>query len=209
MEPIPMRKRHPILKGFEETDLISYGGNLGTVIADSSSEVLMTFVPSFPIYPPETAWMREPKTDIPGLILNTKTLGGRVAYMPADLDRQFGRYNLPDHGDLIANLVRWVAKENIPINLECAGLIDCNIFNQKDRMVLHLVNLTSAGTWRQPVDEYIPVGPVKVKLKLSKDIRGKALTLLVSGQKVTPTVLNGWVSFTVNSITDHEVVIIS
>ena len=30
----------------------------------------MTFVPAFPIYPPETAWMREPRTDIPGLVLN-------------------------------------------------------------------------------------------------------------------------------------------
>ncbi len=27
---------------------------------------MMTFIPPFPIYPPETAWMREFRTDIPG-----------------------------------------------------------------------------------------------------------------------------------------------
>ena len=37
----------------------------------------MTFVPPFPIYPPETAWMREPKTDLPGLILNSPARAGR------------------------------------------------------------------------------------------------------------------------------------
>jgi hypothetical protein len=89
--------------------------------------VLMTFIPQFPIYPPETAWMREPKTDIPGLILNSISGGGRIAFMPADLDRQFGRYNLPDHGNLLANLIRWAVKDDIPLTVECAGLIDCNL----------------------------------------------------------------------------------
>ena len=50
--------------------------------------------------------------------------------MPADLDRQFGRYNLPDHGNLLANLIRWAAKDNIPLAVECAGLIDCNLYHQ-------------------------------------------------------------------------------
>ena len=67
----------------------------------------LTFIPEFPIYPPETAWMREPKTDIPGLILNTLSNGSRIVYMPADIDRQFARYNLPDHGNLLSNIIKW------------------------------------------------------------------------------------------------------
>ena len=57
---------------------------------------LATYVPAFPIYPPETAWMRVSKTNIPGLILKRTENGSRIAFMPADIDRQFGRYNLPD-----------------------------------------------------------------------------------------------------------------
>ena len=91
----------------------------------------------------------------------------------------------------------------------CAGLIDCNLYQQSGRLILHLVNLTSAGTWRQPVDEYIPIGPAKVRIKLPEGVPGMNLQLLVSGQKISSTVEKGWVHFTVNSITDHEVVVLT
>ncbi|MCX6239328.1 MAG: Tat pathway signal protein, partial [Bacteroidia bacterium] len=87
--------------------------------------------------------------------------------------------------------------------------IDCNLYQQPGRLILHLVNLTSAGTWRQPVDEYIPIGPVKVRVKLTNDVSGKNLQLLVSDQKISGTVEKGWVHFTVDSITDHEVAVIT
>jgi hypothetical protein len=209
MEPPVSGERHPVLKGFDETDILSFGGLLESVRTDSGAEVLMTFIPQFPIYPPETAWMREPKTDVPGLILNKIPGGGRIAFMPADLDRQFGRFNLPDHGNILANLIRWVAKDDIPLIVECAGLVDCNIFHQRGRLILHLVNLTSAGTWRQPVDEFIPIGPVKVRIKLPEDVRGRNLHLLVSDQKMSASVEKGWSRFTINSISDHEVAVIT
>jgi hypothetical protein len=209
LEPSVNGVRHSVLKGFEETDILEFGGLLESVRTDSGAKVLMTFIPQFPIYPPETAWMREPKTDIPGLILNTISGGGHIAFMPADIDRQFGRYNLPDHGNLLANLIRWAANDEIPLSVECAGLIDCNLYQQKGCMILHLVNLTSAGTWRQPVDEYIPIGPVKVRVKLTNDVSGKNLLMLVSGQKISGTIEKGWISFTINSIIDHEVIVIS
>jgi hypothetical protein len=130
--------------------------------------------------------MRVPKTDIPGLILNTLSGGSRIAFMPTDLDRQSSRYNLPDHGNLLANLVRWAAKDDIPLVVECAGLIDCNISHQPGRLILHMINLTSAGTWRQPVDEFIPKSHVKVRIKMSEDVLGRRLNLLVSNQKKPP-----------------------
>jgi hypothetical protein len=208
-EPVAPGDRHPVLKGFDETDIISFGGLLGTIHTDTETEVLMTFIPEFPIYPPETAWMREPKTDIPGLILNSIPGCGNIAFMPADIDRQFGRYNLPDHGNLLANLIRWAAKDNIPLSVECAGLIDCNIYRKNDSLILHLVNLTSAGTWRQPVDEYIPVGPVKIRLRLPPGLNAFNMRLLVSEKKIPFTISNGWSEFAIESITDHEVIVIS
>jgi hypothetical protein len=129
--------------------------------------------------------------------------------MPADIDRQFGRYNLPDHGTILANLVRWATKDNIPLSVECAGLIDCNMYQKDDSLIIHFVNLTSAGTWRQPVDEYIPVGPVKVSVRLPEGVKGRDLQPLVSLQKIGFTIKNGWTEFILNSITDHEVIVIS
>ena len=208
-EPDVTGVRHPVLKGFEETDILSFGGLLKDVKIDPGTEILMTFVPQFPVFPPEMAWMKEPKTNIPGLMIKKAEGGGNVAFIPADIDRQFGRYNLPDHGNLLANIIRWLDKDKIPLKVECAALLDCNIYRQKNRLILHIVNLTSAGTWRQPVDEYIPVGPVKIKVRLQDGIQGKTLRSLVSDKKLIPLQDNGWVKFVIDSVTDHEVVIIA
>ena len=202
-------KRHAILKGFGETDILPFGGLLEPMRTDDGTEVVMTFIPQFPVYPPETAWMREPKTNIPGLILNNKENGSRIAFLPADIDRQFGRFNLPDHGDLLANLIRWAAKDEIPLEVEGRGLVDCHLYSQSGRMILHLVNLTSAGTWRQPVHELIAVGPLRVRVKLPKDVRGKNVRSLVSDQKISGAVSDGWIVFEIRSVVDHEVVVIS
>lgn len=208
-EPAVTGERHEVLKGFEETDILPFGGFLTSLRIDDNSKVIMTFIPEFPIYPPETAWMREPSTDIPGLIVNTFSTGNRVAFMPADIDRQFALYNLPDHGNLLKNIILWALKDNVPLSVEGAGLIDCNLYQQPGRMILHLTNLTSAGTWRTPVDEYIPIGPVSVKVRLTKDVNGEYPNLLVAGQKISATVKDGWSTFRINSILNHEVVVLT
>ncbi len=208
-EPVVSRKRHIILKGFEETDILPYGGLSEPLRIDAGAEVLMTFIPQFPTYPPEKAWMREPKTDIPGVIINTRANGSRIAFVPANIDRQFGRSNLPDHGNLLRNIIRWAAKDNIPIAVEGAGLVDCHLYTQQKRLVLHLVNLTSAATWRQPLDELISIGPLKVGVRLPNDVRGRKIRSLVSGQKISSEVSKGWIHFEVRSVLDHEVIVIS
>jgi hypothetical protein len=196
------------LKGFDQTDIFPYGGMLSPQRTDASTEVLMTFIPEFPIYPPETAWMRVPETDIPGLIVRTTAGGSRIAFLPADIDRQFGRHNLPDHGNLLANVVRWAAKDHIPLSVEGAGLIDCHLYQQAGRLILHVVNLTSAATWRAPVHELISIGPLKVKIRLPAGIGGKNLRAVVSGEKLSPVVKGGVVEFQIKSVTDHEVIVV-
>src|SRR5437660_15554 len=51
----PELHRHPILQSFNETDILPFGGALGPLRLDTSVEVPLTFIPPFPIYPPETA----------------------------------------------------------------------------------------------------------------------------------------------------------
>jgi hypothetical protein len=207
-EPAVTGTRHGVLRGFEETDILPFGGVLESLKVSVGAEVPLTFVPAFPIYPPETAWMREPRTDVPGLILNAASGGARVAFLPADLDRRFARDNLPDHGDLLANLVRWVAKDDVPVAVEGAGLIDCHLYRQPGRLILHLVNLTSAGTWRAPVHELIPIGPLQVGVKLPKDVGGRSARLLVTGTAVAVGTGAGWSRVEVRTILDHEVIVI-
>jgi hypothetical protein len=200
-------QRHPVLRGFEETDLLPFGGWLGDVRASEGAEVLMTFVPSFPIYPPETSWMREPRTRVPGLLLNQAGAGGQVAFLVADLDRRFASDHLPDHGALLANLVRWAARDRLPLSVEGLGLIDCHLYRQSQRLILHLVNLTNPGAWRAPVDELIPVGPLRISLALPVGVKGKTARLLVADRKIAASITQRRAKLTLPSLLDHEVVV--
>jgi hypothetical protein len=209
-------ERHPVLAGFEETDILPFGGRLEVVKADATAEVPLTYVPPFPIYPPETSWMRHPTSSLPALVLHDRSDGGsgpgsgggRVAYLPADIDRCFGRDNLPDHANLLANLVRWAARDRLPLRVQGAGLVDCHLFRQPGRLILHLVNLTNAGTWRQPVHELTPIGPLTVSVRRPDGVSAQAARLLVGEGSVPVAVADGWATVTVPTVLDHEVLVL-
>ena len=208
-EPEVTGKRHPILLGFEETDILPYGGLLEPLRLDAGAEVPLTYIPQFPTYPPETAYMRESKTDIPGVILRSNVKGGRVVFIPADIDRQFGHTNLSDHGKLIANIVKWSAKDDLPLTVEGAGMMDCHIYQKSGKLILHIVNLTNEAAWRLPMDDLIAIGPIKVAVKLPASVSGRNIQSIVSNTKISAKLENGLIQFMINSILDHEVLVIS
>lgn len=201
-------RRHEVLRGFDATNILPFGGRLVEVRTEPDAIVPLTLVPVFPTYPPETSWMRTPRTDIPALVLREHKAGGRIAYLPADIDRRFALSNLPDHGDLLENVFRWAARDVIPLRVEGRGLIDCHLYQQSGKLILHLVNLTSAGTWRSPTHELIPLGPLKVHVRLPKTMHPGRLSFLVSGESGTAAIRNDWIEFEIRSLTDHEVVVI-
>ncbi len=200
--------RHEVLQDFVGADIVGFGGGLGALEIDAGAIVPLTFVPAVPVMPVEGVWMREAQTTIPGLVLNERTGSGRVAYLPADLDRRFARDNVPDHGNLLARLVRWTVGDDLPLRVSGAGLVDCHLYRQAHRLVLHVVNLTSAGTWRAPVHELIPVGPIEIAVKLPAGIDAPTVRALVSNQKLVATRVDSSVRFAIPVLTDHEVLVI-
>jgi hypothetical protein len=197
----PELRRHEVLRGFDETAILPFGGALAALRLDPGATVPLTYIPPFPIYPPETSWMRQPATDIPGLVLK-----GRVAFLAADIDRRYSRERLPDYADLLANIVRWAAHGSIPFQMDGKGLFDCNLYTQPGRVIVHVVNLTATG--RMPIDELIPVGPVKVRVRLPAGVRGDRVKMLVAGASTGALVENGWAKVEVASVLDHEVLVI-
>jgi hypothetical protein len=180
---------------------------LELVSVESGVQVPATYIPDFPIYPPETSWMREPRTDFPAITL-VEADHRRVVYLAADLDRRLALYNLPDHGRLLANLVRWAAHDRFPLTVAGPGLIDCHLYRQPGRLILHLINLTNCAAWRAPVYELIPVGPLEVDVRLPKGVRARRVTGLVSGKTLTSESGDEWLRCRVESVLDHEVLVL-
>jgi hypothetical protein len=78
-----------------------------------------------------------------------------------------------------------------------------------DRLILHVLNLTSAGTWRAPIDELIPIGPLQFKIRLPENFQPAKFQTLVSskGRMLNSNVATGWASFQLDAVLDHEVVV--
>jgi len=137
----------------------------------------------------------------PVVISKTTKQGGRIIYLAADIDRCFRRDNFPDHGNLLINLTRWVSEDTLPIKIEGPGLIDCQIYKQDNRLVIHLVNLT--GSTEQPMHELVPVGPLHIQIKAEGSAKS-----LVNEKRIECIHENGWLSFSIPVIELHEVLVI-
>ncbi|MGZ0149100.1 beta-galactosidase [Kribbella sp. WER1] len=177
-----------------DTDVLPFGGQLEVVETDARKA--LTWIPPFPIYPPEKSWMAEPRTDVPALVL-----GERTAYLAADVDRLYAKHHHPDHGRLLASLVR---HDGIPLRVDGPGVLDCQLYRQGDRHVLHLVNLDQGGAWRGRLEELTPAGPFAVSLR----VNASRARLLVSRRTADVQQHDGWITVLVYRITDHEIVVL-
>ena len=203
-EPAP---RHEILAPFGGTDLLPFGGVLQDVQPETGAEVAATYVPAFPIYPPEFSWMRQPATDVPALIAREAVGGGRVVYLPGDVDRCAGRQALPDHLDLLAYCLRWAARGPWSLTLEGVGWIDAHLYRQGARRIVHLVNLTAANEWPGYVEDTIPVGPLRVTVRTA-GAAPRSARLAVAGATMPVEAAEGGWTFAIPQLREHELAVI-
>jgi hypothetical protein len=202
-------ERHAALRGFAGTDIMYFGGMLDQVRAAPGTEVLLTFIPQVPTANPEDAVFKVRRTDVPGLLVREgPNGGGRVAYLPAELDRLYERLNHPDHANLLANLVRWTTKDTVPLKVEADGLFDFNLYRQPTRLIIHIANLSNSAVWRGPVDAVVPSGALDLTVKLPMDVKARSARLLVAGQSVSVTQNEGWTMCRVPTVLTHEVIVI-
>jgi len=198
--------RHPILQPFTDTDILAFGGRLWRLAAEDWLQVLATYIPPFPIYPPEFSWMRQPHTTMPALLVGEKPGSGRVVVMAGDFDRCYGRAALPDHGDLLASAVRWAAREPAYLQVEGPGYVDCSLYAQDKRLVLHIVNLTGCNPSPGYVEEVIPVGPLSIAVKMT-DFTPRQVRLRVAGIHLEPEIDSGWAKIEIETLTQHEMIV--
>jgi hypothetical protein len=154
-----------ILKGFESTDIIGAGGEYSEIVL-GEAEVLATYIPPFPIYPPEFAWTDTKRTHMPVIMRNRPfESGGAVIYAAFDLDAVYGKNALPDHGGLIADMVEFLLDGHCSVKAESEFYIDFKIYRQQDRIIIHLINSKHTGFDHGYAEKNIPAGRVSVHFK--------------------------------------------
>ena len=142
-----------------------------------------------------------PQNPLPALFTNTFGAGCAV-YFAADIDRCFARDGLPDHARLIENAVRWVSNGQIPLKVRGAGLLDCRLYRQGGRAVLHIVNNQQGAP--PPVHELVGCGPFQIRVRFE----AKKARALVGNQAIQTRHNGEWCEFEIASVLDHEVIVL-
>jgi hypothetical protein len=196
---------HPLLTGLEGVPRIINGVwrvPVETSIPAASGP--LTLIPSYPDLPMEMVYPRGERPDLPQVF--AREVGrGRVVYFPWDIDRVFWEVMSPDHGRLLANAVDWATNEERPVTVSGPGVLDVTIWRQHKSLTVHLVNLTNPMMMRGPIREAIPLAEQRVRIRLD-GARPAGVHLLVAGQ--TPHIAEsaGYLTVTVPSVLEHEVV---
>jgi hypothetical protein len=200
-------RRHPILEGLEAAPRIINGVFRIDVKPTVAFPSPVTLIPTYPDLPMEDVYPRVTHTDTRELYL--RELGkSRVVYVPWDIDRTFWDVLCLDHLRLLRNAVAWAVNEPPPVEVEGPGVIDVTVWRQQQSMTVHLVNLTNPMMMKGPLRETIPVGPLRVRVRMPADAVPRRVHLLTAGATVPQQQRAGVVTLTVPSVELHEVIAI-
>ena len=107
--------RHTALAGLGATTTVAFGGRAIPMTVAAGRQVLAQFA-SFD--PRRGTSVADPNS--PGIVVG-EFGQGRVAYVAADLDRQYLREPNPDHATILGGLLRWLARDTVPFTVEGDG----------------------------------------------------------------------------------------
>lgn len=211
-----------ILAGFENTEIIGFGGGLYDAVSDGPLRPIGGYVKPFPIYPPEFSWVREIDDSIHPIFAGMLESGAKVVYFAADIDRCYGRNRLPDHRLLLANAVRYAMTADLPVHVEGNGYIDLSIYEQNiaktedlctktdsfcgKRRILHMNNLSGADVFGY-CHRILPVYDFTVTMPANGNDTAH-IKYLVSGKCAEIAAVDDEFVIPVEKIEDHEVLVI-
>lgn len=200
---------HPALAGFDDAGWMINGIWRQPVrpVAAFANQPFLRVAP-FPDLPMEEVYPRDLDKSEPEIFLRELPGGGRVAYVPSDIDRTFWSVLAPDHGRLLANLVRWASRDSSPLVVDGAGVLDVTAWRQESSLAVHLVNLTNPMLMRGAFREIYPVGAQQVRLRLPAGAQPKSARLLERDSAVEFTVRGGWFECRVPEVRLHEIIAI-
>ena len=105
--------------------------------------------------------------------------------------------------------VPWATNKVSVVEVTGPGVLDVTVWRQAGSLTVHLVNLTNPMLMKGPVRELLPVGEQAVRIRLPEGQPVRLVHLLRADQ--TPTVVEepGYLTVTVPSIADIEVIAIN
>lgn len=156
---------HPAFASLKGTDIVAVGAAQHEAQCLEGTRTLATFIPPYPIYPPEFSWHEPVKTPLPAMVERKLPGGGSVITFLWAIDCAYGRLGLPDHGDLLAGCVRYLLKGAPLIEMTLDGYASLTAYRQERNILLHIVNLNVQGFPDGYAERCIPIRNVMVRIR--------------------------------------------
>jgi len=196
------RVRAPdLFPSLRQTSLLMLNGDYVEFERRGSGMPPLTLVPPSMFGPPEKVHVDQVDTDKPGLILEDRGKG-RLAVIPWDIGGLYYLHSSESHAGLVADLIDRLLPKGRQIRTNAHPLVEMTLMRQRERTLLHLVNLSghSVTAYHAP----IPMSGIRV------DVAGdyKSARTLRSPRSLEASRSGGYTSVTVPSLGDYEVVVL-
>ena len=197
-----IEQRHPILAGFEETNLLP--GAEYRLPVKARAPQAMTVVPPYPAFPPEMVYPRTPKTDEPAIVIAEEGASRRI-WLPGDVERSFWRSGNGDLSRLLQQAIRWVARDRMPVRVTGEGLAELFAWETEPGFAVHMLNYTNPNFALGWFRETYPLGPQAVRMDLPEGVKVRRVQALRAGAELKYKVTGQTLEFTLPGVRDYEI----
>ena len=197
-----IEQRHPILAGFEDTQVLP-GAEYRLPVKARLPQPL-TVVPPYPAFPPEMVYTRTPKTDEPAVVITEEGMSRRI-WIPGDIERSFWKTGNGDLSRLLQQAVRWVCRDRIPVHVTGDGLVELFAWETEPGYAVHLLNYTNPAFAKGWFREVYPLGPQTVRMELPEGVKVKRVQALRAGAELRYRHSGQTLEFVIPGVRDYEV----
>jgi hypothetical protein len=197
-----IEQRHPILNGFEDTQVLP-GAEYRLPVKAARPQIL-TVVPPYPAFPPEMVYTRTAKTNEPAIVLTEEGASRRV-WLPGDVDRSFWRSGDGDLSRILQQSVRWVLRDRMPVSVSGNGLVELFAWETEPGFAVHILNYTNPSFAKGWFREVYPLGPQTVKMELPEGAKVSKVMALRAGTELRHKMSGRTLEFTVPVVRDYEI----
>lgn len=169
-----LQERHLVFGSFADTDMLPGGARCHAVEALPGTKVLAGLIPAYPIYPPEFSWRIVQEPLQPVLTERALPGGGICLFSALPLDRMYAQFALPDHGQLLAGMVRYLCRPAVCWDGE--GYVDVSVYRQGEKLIVHINNLTVQSFQPGYAERVVPVANVCVDIMKSGNWQMEQIT---------------------------------
>ena len=196
---------HPVTANFKGTNWIQ--GSSCRVPIRHDGPVYLTNVAAYPTYPPEAVFSPKPHTD-ESLAVFRESTRSRLVYLAGDIEAAYARTCAADLGDLVTNAVRWLMRDEGPLQVTGNGLVETFGWVTEPGYAVHLINYTYPNFKSGARRASYSVGDQKVRLVLADAKPVKSARLLWANKTLPVTQKGNSVEFIIPDLVDYEVAVL-